>query len=97
VNHHADHVAACSRIVIGLLVLTGCSVQFEVILPPLASLVWAVRRSHLKGGALLDLLHAKSHSGVPPLQACMQRSAKRTLCWTSIRRPVIASRYPELF
>ncbi|GAQ91736.1 Gamma-tubulin ring complex protein [Klebsormidium nitens] len=47
--------------------------QFEVVLPPLASLVWAVQRGGVKGGALLDLLYAKSHSGVPPLQACMQR------------------------
>lgn len=54
--------------------------QFEVVLPPLASLVWAVQRGGVKGGALLDLLYAKSHSGVPPLQACMQRSVCPRFC-----------------
>ncbi|CAM6105636.1 unnamed protein product [Calypogeia fissa] len=47
--------------------------QFELLLPPLYALVCEVEREELKGGCLLNLLHAKCHCGVPELQACMQR------------------------
>ncbi|KAG6544059.1 hypothetical protein Mapa_014476 [Marchantia paleacea] len=47
--------------------------QFEMLLPPLYALVREVEREELKGGRLLNLLHAKCHCGIPELQACMQR------------------------
>ncbi|KAH6559292.1 hypothetical protein KP509_1Z015200 [Ceratopteris richardii] len=47
--------------------------KFEILLPPLHALVQEVREKNVKGGRLLDLLHTKCHTGVPELQACMQR------------------------
>jgi hypothetical protein len=47
--------------------------QFEGLLPPLHALIREVEREELRGGRLLNLLHAKCHCGVPELQACMQR------------------------
>lgn len=48
--------------------------QFEVLLAPLYALIREVEREQLRGGRLLNLLHAKCHCGIPELQACMQRS-----------------------
>ena len=48
--------------------------QFEVLLAPLHALIREVEREQLRGGRLLNLLHAKCHCGIPELQACMQRS-----------------------
>lgn len=50
------------------------SLQFEVLLAPLYALIREVEREQLRGGRLLNLLHAKCHCGIPELQACMQRS-----------------------
>ncbi|KAL2612318.1 hypothetical protein R1flu_024010 [Riccia fluitans] len=47
--------------------------RFEMLLPPLYALVREVEREEMKGGRLLNLLHAKCHCGIPQLQACMQR------------------------
>ncbi|KAG0625267.1 hypothetical protein M758_2G041200 [Ceratodon purpureus] len=47
--------------------------QFEVLLAPLYALIREVEREQLRGGRLLNLLHAKCHCGIPELQACMQR------------------------
>lgn len=44
-----------------------------MLLPPLYALIREVEREELRGGRLLNLLHAKCHCGVPELQACMQR------------------------
>ncbi|KAJ7518689.1 hypothetical protein O6H91_20G003500 [Diphasiastrum complanatum] len=47
--------------------------QFDLILQPLYSIMSKVERQQLRGGQLLNLLHAKSHCGVPELQTCIQR------------------------
>lgn len=58
------------------------AMQFDLLLPPLYALVCEVEREELKGGRLLNLLHAKCHCGIPELQACMQRLGHNAFRWT---------------
>ncbi|XP_015577237.1 gamma-tubulin complex component 4 homolog isoform X1 [Ricinus communis] len=47
--------------------------KFFVLLPPLYELVLEIERDDIRGGQLLNLLHKRSHCGVPELQTCIQR------------------------
>uniref|UniRef100_A0A1D1XWR6 Gamma-tubulin complex component n=1 Tax=Anthurium amnicola TaxID=1678845 RepID=A0A1D1XWR6_9ARAE len=47
--------------------------KFHVLLPPLYELIMEIERDDVKGGQLLNLLHKRSHCGVPELQSCIQR------------------------
>ncbi|KAL8149077.1 gamma-tubulin complex component 4 homolog isoform X2 [Apium graveolens] len=47
--------------------------KFFVLLPPLYELILEIERDDICGGQLLNLLHKRSHCGVPELQTCIQR------------------------
>eukprot|EP00898_Chlorokybus_atmophyticus_P000917 jgi/Chlat1/1826/Chrsp138S02145 len=51
----------------------GALQAWEVLLPPLHALVWRVQGDGLKGGAMMNLMHARTHCGVPALQTAFRR------------------------